>query len=119
MIKQEVKKQTFENGILRKKIEEWHHYCIAINEVKAFIQLRYTSLTSNRWARFNELAEEFQVFNSCVYMKMAFEDISKNNLSLNKFQDYKIEKLLNFDLPSINTKKIAKEITNNLISPYK
>ena len=50
---------------------------------------------------------------------MAFEDISKNNLSLNKFQDYKIEKLLNFDLPSINTKKIAKEITNNLISPYK
>ena len=113
------KKQAFENGILRKKIEEWHYYCIAINEVKAFIQLRYKSWTLKRHARFKELAEEFQVLNSCVYMKKAFEDIADTYRALNKFQEYKIEKLLNFDLPNINTRKIAKEITNNLISPYK
>ena len=113
------KKQSFENGILRKKIEEWHHYCIAINEVKAFIQIRYKSWTSKRWTLFKELAEQFQVLNTCEYTKNAFKDISNDFLALNKFQDYKIEKLLAFNLPNINTKKIAREIINHLISPYK
>lgn len=113
------KKELFENGVLRAKIEEWHHYCIAINEAKAFIQKRYKSWSSKKHILFRELAEQFQVLNSCVYIKIAFENIARTYKALNKFQDYKIEKLMSLNLPNINDKKIAREIVNNLISPYK
>ena len=109
----------FNNRMTLQKIEEWHQYCLSINEAKVFIQKMYYTWNGKKHTEFKEFTKQFQILKSCVFMNMAFEDISKKHRSLNKFQEYKAEMLLYYKLPRIDTIKIAREITKNLISPYK
>lgn len=109
----------FNNTMILQKIKEWHQYCLSINDAKAFIQKMYYAWNGKKHTEFKEFTKQFQIFKSCVSMNIAFEDIVKKHRPLNKFQEYKAEKLLSYNLPRIDTIKIAREIVNNLISPYK
>ena len=110
---------------IKNSIEEWHQYCIAVNEAKAFIYKRYEKWEGfdkeERKEAFNELktlAQQLQEFSSCSVAFTTLEEIANSRTKLNTFRELKVQKLLGFNLPQIDTPAIARKITDNLLPPY-
>ncbi len=110
---------------IKNSIEEWHQYCIAINQAKSFIYERYSNWSKldadtkkEKYKELYILSKQLQKFDNCKIYFSALEDISKNKIPLNKLKNLKAKKLLSLELPNITDIKIARKVATNLIYPY-
>ena len=111
---------------IKNSIEEWHKYCISVNEAKAFIYKRYP-----RWSHFEKKEKsearqdlklqikQLKVFESLSMVISIIEDIMKTKSFSGIFTTLKAKKLLSYELPNIDTLEKARKITKSLTEPYK
>jgi len=126
--KKELLQIRYRNKKLKTKndIQEWHKYCIAVNDTKAFIYKKFP-----RWGKFDSqektdarkdlkiLIEELKEFSHLTMEILILEDILKTKSFSGVFQKLKAEKLLSYELPNIDTLEKARKITKSLTEPYK
>lgn len=119
------KQQLFSISMSRQKINEWHLYCIAINKAEEFIKLKYKGWGSKTFSKADRrkvnikikiLAQQLKVLDNNIFNSMALYDISETMKYT--FKSLKIQKLLSYNLPQIDTEAKAKAITEDLLPPY-
>jgi len=110
--------------VLKQNIEEWHLYCIAINQAEQFIKEKYkgwgSELSKAERRKVNKklevISEQLKIFDNNIFNSMALHDIA--NTTKYTFNSLKTAKLLSYNLPQIDTQAKAKAITEDLLPPY-
>lgn len=106
------------------KVKNWLQYCIAVNQAKKFISIRYQNKwehnkdgTDKTYTKIKQLANDIREVDDSLMYEVLYE-IGSKKIQLNKINLMKATRLLSLNLPNVDTLSVSKKIVKSLVSPY-